>query len=179
MANGFSTSALVGQKEFMRIGGIDHDQERTFLLSTTHGGETHSIAAAIATINEIKTNNLIEYFWGVGRVIVEGVNRIARELGAEKYIETVGFDVKPGFIYKDHLGQPSLVARTLFLQETISRGLIMPYLVPSFAHKKDDIDFALGCIGEALLVMKQAAEKGDMGRAIKGGVVKPVFRKFN
>ncbi|HSE39433.1 MAG TPA: glutamate-1-semialdehyde 2,1-aminomutase, partial [Acidobacteriota bacterium] len=36
MANGFAVSALAGKKEIMELGGIHHDRERVFLLSTTH-----------------------------------------------------------------------------------------------------------------------------------------------
>ena len=72
-----------------------------------------------------------------------------------------------------------MIARTLFLQETISQGLMMPYVVPCFAHKKEDINFTIECVRNALLVMKNAAEGSGMASAIKGEIVKPVFRKFN
>ena len=71
------------------------------------------------------------------------------------------------------------MARTLFLQETISRGLMMPYVVPCYAHKKDDINFAIECVKDALVVMKTAAEGSGMASALRGEIVKPVFRKFN
>ncbi len=179
MANGFSTSALVGQAEFMRIGGIDHDQERVFLLSTTHGGETHSLAAAIATIKEIRRHGIINHFWSMGQALMDGVRSTAKDVGAEKYIDVVGYSVKPGFVYRDETGKASMVARTLFLQETISRGLLMPYVVPSYAHKKETVDFAIECIRDALVVMKNAAEGPGMASAVRGEIVKPVFRKFN
>ena len=60
MGNGFAVSALAGKKELMELGGMNHDKERVFLLSTTHGAETHSLAAAIATIKFYKENNVIE-----------------------------------------------------------------------------------------------------------------------
>jgi glutamate-1-semialdehyde 2,1-aminomutase len=179
MANGFSTSALVGQREFMRIGGIDHEQERVFLLSTTHGGETHSLAAAIATIKEIQNHNIIDHFWQVGQLFMDGVRAAAKEVGAEKYVNVSGFSVKPGFSFNDESGKISMTARTLFLQETVARGLLMPYVVPSYAHKTANIDFAIECIRDALVVMKSAAEGAGMASALIGGVVKPVFRKFN
>lgn len=179
MANGFSVSALVGQREFMRIGGIDHDQERVFLLSTTHGGETHSLAAAIACINEIRRHDIITHFWKTGEALMEGVRSAAREVGAEKYVEVSGYGVKPAFAFKDETGKVSMTARTLFLQETIARGLLMPYVVPSYAHKEETIDFAVECIRDALDVMKKAAEGSGMAAAIEGGIIKPVFRKFN
>lgn len=179
MANGFSTSALVGQREFMKIGGIDHDQERVFLLSTTHGGETHSIAAAIATINEIRKYDMIKHFWEVGQALMDGVHAVAKDVGAQQYVNILGYAVKPGFSFNDETGEISMVARTLFLQETIARGLLMPYVVPSYAHKQQNIDFALECIRDALIVMKKAADGHGMASALQGDIVKPVFRKFN
>ena len=181
MANGFSVSALVGQREFMSLGGLEHKKERLFLLSTTHGGETHSLAAAIATINEIKRCNAIEHFWKIGNLLIEGVRGAAKDVGADKFIEAIGYGVKPGFIFKDESGDISMPMRTLFLQETIKRGLLMPYVVPSLAHDVKIIERAVESIREALVVMKKAGESGVNGilGAIDGPTVKPVFRKFN
>jgi glutamate-1-semialdehyde 2,1-aminomutase len=71
--------------------------------------------------------------------------------------------------------------RTLFLQETIKRGLLMTYVVPSLAHDVRIIERAIESIREALVVMKNAGEGGIKGiiGAIDGPTVKPVFRKFN
>lgn len=179
MANGFSVSALVGQREFMRLGGITHEQERVFLLSTTHGGETHSLAASIACINEIRKQNAIAHFWNAGQMLMDGVQAAAKEIGAEKYVTVSGYSVKPAFAFNDETGNPSMAARTLFMQETVARGLLMPYVVPGFAHKKEDIDFAVDCIRDALTVMKTAAESTGITAAIEGDIVKPVFRKYN
>lgn len=179
MANGFSASALVGQKEFMRLGGIEHEQERVFLLSTTYGGETHCLAAAIACINEIRNKDAIAHFWKTGKAIMDGVNRIAVEVGAEKYVSTSGYGCKPGFAFRNEKGEVSAVARTLFLQETIAKGLLMPYMVPSLAHTPEVIEFALNAIRHALVVIKDAAEGPGLVAALNGPSVKPVFRKFN
>ena len=37
-----SVSALVGRRDIMELGGIRDEHERVFLLSTTHGAETHA-----------------------------------------------------------------------------------------------------------------------------------------
>lgn len=179
MANGFSVSALVGQKEFMKLGGITHDQERVFLLSTTHGGETHALAASKACINEIKKHNAIEHFWNAGQSLKDGIQAAAVEVGAEKFINISGYGVKPAFSFNDENGEISMLARTLFLQETVARGLMMPYVVPCFAHKDADINFAVECVKDALVVMKNAAEGSGMASVLRGEIVKPVFRKFN
>jgi glutamate-1-semialdehyde 2,1-aminomutase len=179
MANGFSVSALVGQREFMRLGGIDHDQERVFLLSTTYGGETHCLAAAIACINEIRSKNVIPHFWNTGKRLIDGVNKIAAEIGVEKYVAAFGYGCKPGFTFRDESGEVSALVRTLFMQETVERSLLMPYVVPSFAHTPEVIQFALDVIRQSLLVIKAAAEGPGLKSAVKGQSVKPVFRRFN
>jgi glutamate-1-semialdehyde 2,1-aminomutase len=179
MANGFSVSALVGQKEFMKLGGISHDQERVFLMSTTHGGETHSIAASIACINEIIKQNAIEHFWKTGQAVMDGIKAASIEVGAEKYVNISGYGVKPAFSFNDELGNTSMVARTLFMQESIARGVLMPYVVPSLAHEEEDVKFVVEVVKDSLKVMKEAAEGRGMAAAIEGEVVKPVFRKFN
>ena len=66
-ANGFSVSALAGRREFMRLGGLDHhDRPRVFLLSTTHGAETHALAAAIATMQVYQREGVIEHLYRQG-----------------------------------------------------------------------------------------------------------------
>src|SRR2546423_2949341 len=50
LGNGFAIAALVGRRDVMELGGLRTDQERVFLLSTTYGAETHTMAAAIAAI---------------------------------------------------------------------------------------------------------------------------------
>jgi len=40
MGNGFAVAALLGCRDLMERGGLRHDSERVFLLSTTHGAET-------------------------------------------------------------------------------------------------------------------------------------------
>ena len=179
MANGFSVSALVGQKEFMNLAGISHNQERVFLLSTTHGGETHSIAAAITCINYIKDNNIIDHFWKIGKYLMDGINNISNELDCKHLINVSGYSVKPSISFNDFSGNISQVSRTLFLQETIKNGILMPYIVPSYAHKQKHIDMVVDSIGNALKKIKNAKNNEGLKKMINGDIVKPVFRKYN
>ena len=48
LGNGFAVSALAGRRELMELGGLNTDDERVFLLSTTHGAETTGLAAFLA-----------------------------------------------------------------------------------------------------------------------------------
>lgn len=73
MANGFSLSALVGRRQVMELGGIKHDKPRVFLLSTTHGAESHSLAAAIATMSVYRDEPVIEHLYRQGERLRSGI----------------------------------------------------------------------------------------------------------
>ena len=73
IGNGFAVSALAGKRDLMRLGGTDHDKERVFLLSTTHGAERHSLAAALETMRVYKREPVIEYLWRQGKQLASGI----------------------------------------------------------------------------------------------------------
>jgi glutamate-1-semialdehyde 2,1-aminomutase len=178
LANGFSVSALVGRRDLMERGGLRHNQERVFLLSTTHGAETHALAAAMETMRIYQTEPVIDHLYKQGRRLRRGVESAVSHHRLEDHFAVLGKE--PNLIYatRDENQKPSQVFRTLFLQETIKRGLLMPSLVVSFSHTDSDIDRTIEAIGEALAIYRKALEEGPE-KYLEGRPVKPVFRKFN
>jgi len=178
MGNGFSVSALAGKREIMELGGLQHDRERVFCLSKTHGAEGHTLAAAIETMRVIRRENVVDFLYRQGERLRSGTNRIIESLGLVGYFEVLGRPSNLVYATRDQSKQPSQLFRTLFLQETIQRGLLMPSLVVSFSHTDADIDRTIDAIGESLQVYRQALEDG-VENFLVGRPVKPVFRKFN
>jgi glutamate-1-semialdehyde 2,1-aminomutase len=177
LANGFSVSALAGKREFMELGGWNHDRERVFLLSTTHGAETHGLAAAIATMRFYKQNPVIETLYARGKRLRNGLQRVIAELKLEPYFDLVSRDCNLIFVTRDAAGEPSQAFRTLFMQELVSRGVIAPAFVVSYSHTEADIDHTILAATEALVVYRNALESG-VQRFLMGRPVKPVFRRF-
>jgi glutamate-1-semialdehyde 2,1-aminomutase len=178
MGNGFSVSALVGKKEIMQLGGLYHDKERVFLLSTTHGAEAHSLAAAMETMKIYKQEHVIEYLYRQGERLAKGVNQAISENQLQEYFQVVGKPCNLIYATRDQEKNRSQSFRTLFLQETIKRGLLMPSLVLSFAHTDQDVDRTVEAIGEAFYVYRKALDEG-VEKYLIGRSVKPVFRSFN
>jgi glutamate-1-semialdehyde 2,1-aminomutase len=178
MGNGFSVSALAGKREIMELGGLQHDRERVFLLSTTHGAENHSLAAAIQTMQIYRRDNVVEFFYQQGERLRTGVDRVIESLGLGDYFQLLGRPSNLVYATRDQSKQPSQAFRALFLQEMIQRGLLAPSLVVSFSHTDADIDRTIEAIGESLQVYRRALEDG-VETFLIGRPVKPVFRKFN
>ncbi len=177
MGNGFAVSALVGKREIMELGGIYHDKERVFLLSTTHGAENHALAAAIATMKIFRQEGVIEHLYQKGERLSKGINQAIATNKLEDYFQVVGKPCNLVYATRDQNKQASQPFRTLFLQETIKRGLIMPSLVVSFSHSNQDIDSTIEAVDDSLKVYRKALENGIENYLI-GRAVKPVFRKY-
>ena len=178
MGNGFAISALVGKRDIMELGGIQHSKERVFLLSTTHGGETHSLAAAIATIVAYKRESVIEYLEQIGQRLADGLNEVIQSHGLGEYIQILGKPCNMVFTTLDSERKPSQVFRSLFLQEIIKRGVIGPSLVVSFSHTENDVDHTIDVVNQVLGTYKVALENGAE-KYLVGRPSKIVYRRYN
>ncbi|MEQ1711648.1 MAG: glutamate-1-semialdehyde 2,1-aminomutase [Hyphomicrobium sp.] len=179
LGNGFSVSALAGKREYMRLGGLDHtDRPRVFLLSTTHGAETHALAAAIATMRVYESEPVIAHLDRQGRRLRERAQAVLDGHGLGRHITIVGHPCCLAYTTLDADLQPSQAFRTLFLQETIRRGVLMPSLVVSYAHADADIDRTIAAIDGAASVYRRALDSG-VSRHLVGRPSQIVYRAFN
>jgi glutamate-1-semialdehyde 2,1-aminomutase len=175
LANGFSVSAILGRRDVMELGGFDHDRRRVFLASTTHGGETHALAAAIATMDAYVELDVVRVLHERGRRLAAGLTEAARVAGVQDYFEVVGRPCNLVYATRDADGRPSQPFRTLFLQETMDRGLLMPSLVVNYSHSNADIEQTVEKVAGALEVYRRALHEG-VPRHLRGRSVRPTFR---
>jgi len=177
LGNGFSVSALAGKKELMKLGGQDHDQERVFLMSTTHGAETHSLAAAIATMEYFQANPVVETLWERGKQLADGLRAAADSEGVSDFVPILGKPCCLAFGSRDEGGNPSQPFRTLLMQEIIQRGILATSLVVNYSHSETDIQRTVEAFAEAFKVYRAALDEG-VEKYLKGRSVKPAFRRF-
>ncbi len=179
MANGFSVAALTGKREIMELGGIRNEgAERVFLVSTTHGAEMCGLGAFIAAIAEYKKHDVINHFWSYGEKLVSGLNAAAKDAGVGDCFRAEGFPCSPNYLTFGRDGKVSLPLRTLFSQEMIKQGVLMPWIALSLAHGESELDQTLAAARAALKVYARALEDGA-DKHLKGRAIRPVFRKHN
>ncbi|MGK9082548.1 glutamate-1-semialdehyde 2,1-aminomutase [Brucella intermedia] len=179
LGNGFAISALAGKAEYMQLGGlIQTDHPRVFLLSTTHGAETHAMAAAIATMTIYRDEPVIERLYEQGSKLAAGVNAAIAAHGLQNHVRLFGRPCCLAYGTLDEAGQSSQAFRTLFLQETIRRGVLMPSLVVSYTHSDTDIARTVDAIDGALGIYVRALNDG-VGSYLTGRPSQVVYRRFN
>lgn len=178
MANGFSVAALGGKREIMELGGLIPGKERVFLISTTHGAEMSSLGAFVETVNVYKELDVTSQIWKMGTKLVNGLNSIAKEFGVSEYFYTQGANCSPNYIVCDEQKNASLLYRTVFAQEMIKEGILMPYIAIAYQHTDVEIDRTLDAARKAMKVYVDALN-GNVDDFLMGDAIKPVFRKYN
>lgn len=178
LGNGFSVSALLGRRDIMERGGLFGEHERVFLLSTTHGAETHALAAAIATMRVYETEPVIETLRARGTQLREGLEALIAAHGLDGHVEVIGPPQCMVLACRDESGQQSQAMRTLMMQEQIRGGVIAPSLVVSYSHTPLDIEATVAAHERAFAVYARALADG-VEHHLVGRPSKVVYRKHN
>lgn len=179
IANGFSFCALTGRKDVMELGGIRAiGKEKVFLISTTHGAETHGLAASIATINWFVDNDVVASNHKKGAEIIARTRQLIDDAGLTGYILVSSSNWAPAFQFLNAAKESDNGFRTLFMQELIARGvLFVGVFLPTFSHNQKEMDFFCKQFAEALRVYKMALTDG-YAAYLNGEPTKSVFRKI-
>ena len=136
MGNGLPISAITGPNEFMKT----FDE---LWVSSTNNSETLSMAGTLAVVNEMKQKNTIQHCWNIGTKLIEGWNKISKEVGIEANMR--GYPIRMTLDCKDSKNQSSPYLMALILQEMVKKGIFFSPSVAflSYSHSEDDIDHTL------------------------------------
>jgi len=178
LGNGIAISALVGRRDLMELGGLHTDHERVFLLSTTFGGETHALAAALAVMDTYESEPVVEHMWTYGERLAAAVDEASADAGTTGFVGTEGRPCNLLFFTKDPDGNRSQPYRTLFIQELCRHGVIGPSFVDSYAHDAAAFDQTMTAVEAALGVYRQALDAGTTDGLLIGPPSKVVFRRY-
>ncbi|WP_103540885.1 glutamate-1-semialdehyde 2,1-aminomutase [Streptomyces sp. SM1] len=176
LGNGFAVSALAGRRELMERGGLRHSGDRVFLLSTTHGAETHSLAAAMAVQTTYTEEGITARLHTLGERLAAGVREAASGMGVADHLLVRGRASNLVFATLDEKKQPSQPYRTLFLRRLLAGGVLAPSFVVSAGLTDADIDHTVEVVAQACAVYRKALDAGDPTPWLGGRPVKPVFR---
>lgn len=172
MANGMPISAVVGKREVMEV----FDQ---IFFSFTFGGEALSLAAALATIEEIETKKVIPYLWKQGEKLKRGYNERVRELTLEGITRCVGLAPRTIVTFEAKSEQEMLKMKSLFQQECLKRGILFIGVHHiCYRHSDEDITKTLEAYSEALEILKRALDEKNIEKYMEGEFIQPIFRRF-
>lgn len=179
VGNGFSFCALTGRAEIMDLGGIKQESRpRVFLLSSTHGGEAHTLAAARAVIETYRTKNVIAHQHRLVGVVAQGMRELVAKYELASALEIHATPWRVVVVCKDVAGAVSLPLRTLLMQEMIGRNVLFQgVFMACFAHTDADVAHVLEAFDQSCAVYRHALRHGFDGLLV-GESTRPVFRRL-
>jgi glutamate-1-semialdehyde 2,1-aminomutase len=180
MANGFAVAAIAGKREIMELGAIEFSgRERLFLLSTTHGAEMCGLGAFVKTVEFMRQYQVVEHLWSYGKALISLMNEKAAQAGIADFFKAGGVDCSPWYETYDVKGEISLAFRTLFSQEMIKNGVLMPWVALSYRHGDKELQKTAAALEKTFKVYAHAIEQGSTEGYVHGEIIKPVFRRHN
>ena len=181
IANGFSLSVLAGKRAIMEQGSITGGKERVFLISTTHGAENHALAAAIASVKEMRNKKVIPHLHRIGALLKKRLSTITKKHNLNSVINVFGevpCRLAVSFAASGQYTSPQV--KTYFLQEIINQGILFNgSFTPSYAHGRREVERTAQAWDYACQKLKTALADKDLEKKLVGEPVKPVFRKYN
>jgi glutamate-1-semialdehyde aminotransferase len=172
VANGMPLSILTGRKDVMNV--LNED----VFFYTTFGGEALSLAAAKATIVELRDKDVPVYLASQGKKIKDGYNQVKDHLGMD-YTKCIGYECRSLITFDATAGDP-LEMKSLVQQEMIKRGILCGgFHNMSYSHTDEDIEYTLKAYREVLAILKKAVDEKNVKGYLKGEPVTQVFRKVS
>lgn len=169
MANGMPISAIVGRADIMA------EMEEIF-FSATFGGEALSLAAAIATIEKMRREPVIETLWRNGKHLAGAVNELISKHRLGNQIGLQGMAPWTLVSVTGDSESDGRAIKTMLIYELAARGVLsLGSHNMSYAHSDEDLAHAAAAYDGAFAAIRTALDNGDMEKQLKVPVLRPVF----
>lgn len=169
MGNGMPISVVAGRRDIML-------RMEEIFLSSTFGGETLSLAAAIAVVDKLVREPVIEHLWSTGKALVDGIEAAVSNTGLAAVVSVVGLSPWSTLKYSDHEHADGATIRTYMVRELLARGVLMNLsMMPTYAHTTEDVKRVLNVFCEVLGNLAVELETPGLVDRLECPVIRPVF----
>ncbi|MGO4153382.1 aminotransferase class III-fold pyridoxal phosphate-dependent enzyme [Cupriavidus sp. YAF13] len=170
LANGYPVSAVAGRADVMQL------MEEIF-FSFTFGGETLSLAAALATMKKLEREPVTATLARQGQVVIDGLRERISALGAEDFLSVSGHPSWSFLLIKDTARYPMWHLKTLFMQEMLAQGVLtFGTHNMGYSHSDADISRLFAAYDHTLPMMVEAVRDGGLEQKLKCAPLEPLFK---
>ncbi len=168
IGNGMPLGAITGKEDFMK-------KFNDIFFSTTYGGETLSIAAGIAVVDEYLSKKVIEHTWKMGQLLKDGINKLGTEIGVD--VKWKGTPVRGPITFSQVNSITSNLLYSIFLQECIKNGIMFGpgETLISFSHSTVEINKTLDVCSHVLQIIKSGIKNNQIPKLLEGDEMKTVM----
>lgn len=170
LANGYPVSAVTGRADVMQL------MEEVF-FSFTFGGETLSLAAALATMKKLESEPVTDTLYKQGRKVIDGLKSRIAAAGAEDFLGTAGNPTWNFFLIKDAAKYSQWQIKTLFLQEMFARGILtIGSHNMSYSHSDADLGKLFSAYDEVIPMLVEGVRQNKLESMLRCEPLQPLFK---
>lgn len=170
LANGYPVSAVTGRADVMQL------MEEVF-FSFTFGGETLSLAAALATMKKLESEPVTDTLYKQGRKVIDGLKSRIAAAGAEDFLGTAGNPTWNFFLIKDAAKYSQWQIKTLFLQEMFARGILtIGSHNMSYSHSDSDLGKLFNAYDEVIPMLVEGVRQNKLESMLRCEPLQPLFK---
>jgi len=170
IANGMPIGIVAGPEKHMK--GFEE-----VFLSSTYGGDAVTLAAVKAGLEYHRKHDVVLHMWRIGKIVLDGFNNAIESRGLQEYISAMGYPVRQTLTFKNKKGEPDFDLAGLYQQEMLKRGILCNAgLGFCHMHSENDAMYVVRAFDEALNIIGDAIDSGDLKKFLEGKPALPVFR---
>jgi glutamate-1-semialdehyde 2,1-aminomutase/spore coat polysaccharide biosynthesis protein SpsF len=170
MANGLPLAALVGRADVMR-------ELDSVFFSGTFGGETLSLAAALAVIAKLEREPVLERLWQRGRELFDGATAAIAEAGLSETIRLGGLPPWKVMAFQDHEAGSRQAIKTVLLREMLAQGVLIGagHNVTA-AFTRTDVELVQAAWRHSTRIVRRELERGHLDQRLGNAIIRPPFQ---
>ena len=172
MANGYAISAVAGKKELLQ------QIEQGVFVSTTFGGDSVPMAAALATISILEQPGFYEHITKIGTMMQEGLTRLIEKYSLQEVLSVSGLPAHSGLSFEGHGSLSYLDIQSVYSQTMIENGILVFAIYNLMgSHTEKEVSAYLDSTDKAFALIRKAIDADSLDGILRGGKVDPVFKR--
>lgn len=146
-------------------------------FSFTYGGETLSLAAALASLNKLQTHDVINQMSIKGQRLLDEVSSSITAYELDEVLSVSGHPTWSFLLIKDHKDFDAPTIKTFFMQEMMENGILtLGSHLLSYAHTDDDIDSIIDAYKLFLERLSLGLKQKKLLDMLKCEPIRPLFK---
>ncbi len=172
MANGYAISAVVGKKEILQ------QIEEGVFVSTTFGGDSVPMAAALATISILEQPGFYDHINKIGTIQRDGIAKLIEKYALQDVLSVSGMPAHAGVAFEGHGKLSYLDVQSIYSQIMIDNGiLVLAIYNINGSHTEKEAEQYLAATDKAFALIRKAVDADSVEGILRGGRVDPVFKR--
>ncbi len=146
-------------------------------FSFTFGGETLSLAAALATMTKLQREPVVETLYKQGKRVMGEVGRLIGRHGVGDFASICGNPTWSFLVLKDIDNYTQGELKTFLMQEMLSRGILTfgTHNI-SYSHSDADLDVLFAAYDDVLAALGDVVRTGTLREKLRCDALQPLFK---